>query len=304
MLAPAKAKPASRVLALLILAAGSLAAQDSPSVSVPATPPSSQAGIVRLWVTALEKGRPVTDLRKDDIGLFIGNAPQTISSLSSNPPEARSVWVLVDNSASRRHELPGVEAEFGEKFFGQALRPGDQGYVAAFNDRFFLIAGPTGSPADLERALLRVSSVTPVGGTALFDAMYTPCSHKDPAAGRHILVVVSDGGEDSSHHPWRDVLTRLEDSKCVSYFVLIGSRQGGFDSRGGELANVARTGGMLFKVSDKVSMGQAFDLIGEIVNTQYALDFQPTTARSDDNKHRIRIKCLRSGVKIVAPEAY
>jgi len=59
---------------------------------------------------------------------------------------------------------------------------------------------------------------------------------------------------------------------------------------------------MFFEVSRRPDVGSAFDSIAEILRAQYAVDFQ--LIAPSRKKQRIKIKCTRPGVKIVAPEDY
>lgn len=79
---------------------------------------------VRLWITALADGSPVTDLRKDEIDLSIGKHAQTISAFTFNPPFPLSVGFLIDASGSRRVGWPPPEIGLAPAFLGQVLRSG------------------------------------------------------------------------------------------------------------------------------------------------------------------------------------
>jgi hypothetical protein len=51
-------------------------------------------------------------------------------------------------------------------------------------------------------------------------------------------------------------------------------------------------------------MEEGFNLIAEILQTQYALEFRPVGVSPGGEGNRIKIKCSRPGVEVTAPEEY
>lgn len=63
-------------------------------------------------------------------------------------------------------------------------------------------------------------------------------------------------------------------------------------------------GGWFFQTSKGHPMEEGFNLIAEILQTQYALEFQPAGVSPGREGNRIKIKCSRPGVEVTAPEDY
>lgn len=291
-------------------------ANAAPAAQGAVSPP---AGMARLWITAMEKGRPASDLKKEDLRLFIGKQEQTISSLTFNPPAPLGVVLLVDTSGSRRSGWPGPELSLASGFFRQILRPGDQAYVADFGVTGYtdyVDAGPTDQPVALDDGLRKLAALRPYGGTALYDAIEGAC--KLPQGGRIVhraLVIVTDGDDNASNHRLDQALDAARRTNTALYFlgrpvastaapsrlaVMTATRHFGKQMRKAAEA----TGGLLFEVKDKADVQGAFNSIAEILHAQYALEFQPTAPRSGKKNRRVKIKCTRRGVKVVAPEEY
>ena len=296
-----------RCLFAVALAAGLSAAKPSAR-----EPFQEQARTARIWITALAKGEPVTDLIKEDLDLSIGKQQRTIARLTLNPPEPLSLKLVCDISGSRTHELPGIEDSVGPRLFKLLLRPGDRGSVIAFNDRVYHSVGPTDRQDLLSLALYHLAAAQPRGGTALYDALYAALRPDSVGAGSHQgLVVVTDGDDNASHYS----LDAVRDALLASgYFVEPVRREPGDEGSfrvsirkhtGAErLEKVARgTGGAYFEALDEAGARHAFDSIAALLRAQYALDFQPTVALRK-KASEIRIRCRRKGVKMLAPEQY
>ncbi len=269
-------------------------------------------GTVRVWITALERNHPVNDLKKEDLELSIGKQGQPISSLVFNPPVPFYVGLLIDASGSRRAGWPGPELNLASNFFRQVLRQDDLAFVVDFNDTAHLDIDPTGDQAALKHGLERVAALRPYSGTALYDAIEASCGlPKDGEKLHGALVVVTDGWDNASRYGLEQAVDAARRTGTALYFIrtvvdlaqqqLLVNQE--IRDAVGRMRYAARaTGGMFFKVSKTPDMGQAFDSLAEILHARYAIDFQPTV--SSEKKRRIKLKCMRPGVRIVAPEDY
>lgn len=98
---------------------------------------------------------------------------------------------MLDTSASvageRLAELQSAALEFV-----RGLRPDDRAGLLVFDERAKL-AVPPGS--DKAAVLGAISAARAGGGTALHDAAFFPLALADPAEGRPVIVVFSDGAD-------------------------------------------------------------------------------------------------------------
>lgn len=290
---------------LSLWAAHALAVGRVPSPSAQESA-SAASGLSRLWVTALKDDQPVKDLKADELQLFLGKDEQSIQQIEFNPREPLNLGLLVDISASRSHSLPGVDTDLAPGFFRQLLiKPGDQFFGVMFNDKAFLLVGLTDAEQELNKALERAHSVAPRGGTALYDAVFSACDQKSPAVSKHrVLVVVTDGQDNASHHTAKQALELVRQTGTIVYVIVPKSDRSGAGAGSwprqvlNQLVDV--NGGKLYDVGKRTEMARAFTSIAEVLRSQYVLDFRLASVPGG-NAQRIKIKCSRRGVKIIAP---
>jgi VWFA-related protein len=291
-------------LALCLLAhCGWVKAQTSPS-PVSAT---------RLWITALEKGHPVKDLRKEELQLWIGQQPIEISSLSPSPPEHQLLGLLIDKSGSERSPS-AFPTRLLSCFLRQTLGPGDPAFIVGFSGVPYLDAAPTDDLGKLNLALERVASLRTYGSTALYDAIEASCNPAEGSDGfHHVLVVITDGLDNASRHRLDQVEEVLRRTGVRLHFVdtvslddlLTGAARFPAREAGYKLREVARaTGGTLSVGARSTQLEPALGALSQILHAQYALDFQSAGTTPGTKPLRVKVKCSRQGVQITAPRDY
>ncbi len=278
------------LLVLLRAAAGGFAGPDCPEETATQT----------IWITAIETGHAVTDLKKEDLQFSIGKNEQAISALTFNPPRPLRLGFIVDMSGSRRAQWPGPEISLAGGFFRAVMQSGDQAFILYFNEAVFVDADVTSNLGDLDRGLAHLASLTPRGGTAIYDAIVVACEKREASGPAHrALVVVTDGEDNSSMHTRDEAISivRKADTQLNTVGIFVRPSRGESILR--QMAQ--ETGGFYFGTANKSEMESALNSIAEALRAQYSLEFQPTAGKKRD---RIKIKCTRPGVKIVAREDY
>jgi len=265
---------AAAILAALFLDSGlvTLAAQEQGTA-----PAASETA--RLWITALDKEGPVTDLKKEEIHLSIGKQEQTISTLTFNPPVSLSLGLVIDMSGSRREGWPPPEVGLAPAFLAQVLRPGDSGFVVSFNRVGYIDAQPTDDQSALARALRKIAGRRPESGTALYDTVEAACRLPNSPNAHRSLVVLTDGDDNSSMHTREQALDVARRTGTNLYFIGHGAETGQLGRPGSnrgprvmkEMANA--TGGVYFAASRQRDAELAFDSLAHILRAHYALDF-------------------------------
>ena len=263
-------------------------------------------------MTAMEKNRPVTDLKKEDLELWIGEKEQTISYLSFNPQVPLVIGLEVDASGSEKSKWPGPILGLAPGFFQRVMRTGDEAFLVDFGDDAHLEVRPTSDPTVIDQGLNNMSTIRPHGGTALYDAIEASSKLFGGFYGsRHVLIVVTDGRDNMSKHTRGDAEETARASATTVYF-LANTSEGGtrglfngapYDHGIAVTTDIARsTGGQVFSGLGEPEVAKALGKIAVAVQSQYALEFQPTSSELEGSK--VRVKCLRRGVKIVAPDKF
>jgi Ca-activated chloride channel family protein len=263
-----------------------------------ATAPEAQTPTIRLDVNLVQVHATVTDssghtvsgLSQQAFQLFVDDVQQAITQFHGEDAPV-SAGIVIDNSASMESKRSEVIA--AALAFARASNPQDQMFVVHFNDQVRLGLPPdkqfTSDVSELETA---ISSFSLGGSTALYDALAQAQSQFRWAAfPRRVLLSITDGGDNSSHVPLKDVLNGAIAGGTVMYCI------GLFDETDrdrsprvlSQLAEV--TGGEAFFPPDVTDATNIAVEIARAIRRQYTLGF----AGAEDGKyHRIKVTAYDS----------
>ena len=171
-----------------------LAAAQSPSPSPGAgarTPPTFAAGVeaVRLDVFVSRDGRPLAGLAAGDFEVLDNGVPQRAELESAGGP-VHAILLLDTSGSVAGPRLLHLRA--AAHAFLDGLGPDDQASLLTFSHEVRLAGAPSRERAPLHRAL---DEARAGGGTALHDALFAALQLGDPARGRGVVLVFSDGDD-------------------------------------------------------------------------------------------------------------
>ena len=265
--------------------------------------------LVRLLVTVKDAaGGLVGSLNKQDFTVLDDGAPQTISVFERRTEQPLSVAVMVDTSGSTAKDLR-YELDSVSRFLHALLREGNPEDAAAlysFNWQVTLQTAFTRRIDKLEERLRRLHSE---GGTSLYDALFLASRSTEGREGRHVLIVVTDGGDTTSDIDFNGALEAAQLAETIIYPILVipitndaGRNTGGEHA----LATIAqRTGGRVFAPSLGPSLDAAFDEILRELRTQYYLGFYPQNIPATKNRfHTITVKTSRPDFRVFTRSGY
>ena len=285
---------------LSALAAAQFRPQSSASGSAPRNETSQvptfsvRVNLVRLLVSVRDQsGAPLTNLNKTDFRIFDTGVPQDISVFERNTSLPLSVAIMIDTSGSTQIELHN-EVESVARFIPTLLNagnPDDTFALFSFNWR-------TNMEVDFSRNQHRAEHVLHAlkgeGGTSLYDSIYLVSDSLAEREGRHVMVVVTDGGDTTSYKRYGDALKAAQRADVVMYPVVVvpiandvGRNTGGEHA----LTTLAEsTGGRIFYAEGFDQLDQSFADILRALRTQYLIGFYPRNVREEPNLfHPVRI---------------
>jgi Ca-activated chloride channel family protein len=180
---------------------------------------SATAELVLLDVGVKDSaGEHVSNLSRDDFRVYEDGKLQKISQFA-NEDVPVTVGLVIDTSASMRPKYREVFA--AAVSFIEAGNRHDQMFVVNFGDR--AASGlPDGVPftSDLDQLRLALSPGVPVGRTALYDAILFSLHHLEKGTQeRKALMLVSDGGDNSSTHGHAEVMPTVRESRATIYTI-------------------------------------------------------------------------------------
>ena len=265
--------------------------------------------LVRLLVTVKDSaGRLISSLNKDDFTVFDNGVRQDISAFERRTEQPLSIAVLVDTSASTGIELK-YELDSVLRFLRAVLREGnteDAVALYSFNWQVTLHSSYTRRIARLEGAVKQLKSE---GGTSLYDAIYLASRDLELRDGRHVIVVVTDGGDTTSSKSFHDALQAAQQADTVLYpVVVIPITNEAGRNVGGEHALTtfaAGTGGRIFLPAPGAELDTAFDNILRELRTQYLVGFYPRNVPATKNRfHSLTVNLAAPGLRAITRNGY
>jgi Ca-activated chloride channel family protein len=281
----------TRVAASVVLALAAFAQQPAFRVDV---------NLVRVLATVTgPDGNLVGSLPKERFRLLDSGVPQEIAVFERSTAVPLSVAVLIDASGSTAKELP-AEIAAVRRFLRTLLRegnPSDAVALYAFNWEVAELAPFTRDVSRLERVLKRVKAEA---GTSLYDALLFAAEDLEGRDGRKVIVVVTDGGDTTSSHSFRDALRAAHLAEAVVYpIVIVPVQTDAGRNVGGENALAllaAGTGGRAFQASLGPALDDAFATVLSGLRTQYFLGYYPRGLPPSSGPFReIRLEVLEDG---------
>lgn len=265
--------------------------------------------LVRLLVNVKDsQGGLVGSLDAKDFSVWDCDVPQSISVFERQTELPLSIAVLIDTSGSTGKDLR-YETTSVEKFFKALIgegNPKDAAALYSFNYDITLLQNFTRRSSRLTDNL---RTLKPSGGTSLYDAISLSSrelSHRD---GRHVIVIVTDGGDTTSHTKYPEALQAAHLADAVIYPILVvpipndaGRNTGGEHA----LYTIASgTGGRVFEPSVGAQLDQAFTDILRDLRTQYLLGYYPRNLPADAPRfHLVRVELSRQDLRPTTRTGY
>lgn len=270
---------------------------------------SVKVNLVRLLVSVRDRyGALRPNLDKQDFQILDNGVSQEIAVFERNTSLPLSVAILVDTSGSTQIDLH-YEVDSVMKFIPALVgagNPEDTFALFSFNYRTNLEADFSRNPRRAEHAL---HSLHGEGGTSLYDAIYLASDVLAGREGRHVMVVVTDGGDTTSYKRYDEALAAAQRADVVLYpVVVVPIESDAGRNLGGEhaLATLAAsTGGRIFNPDSFELLDQAFSEILQELRTQYLLGFYPHGAIEQPRLfHSVKVKLRDPSLRVTARTGY
>ncbi len=235
--------------------------------------------LVRMLVSVKDAaGQLIGSLNKGDFTVFDNGVQQNIAVFDRQTEQPLSVAMLVDSSASTgielHYELDSV-SRFLRVLLGEG-NPDDTVALYSFNWQVTLLSGYTRRFARVDQMLKQMKSE---GGTSMYDALFLASRELQYRNGRHVMVLVTDGGDTTSSKDFHQALEAAQLADAILYPVLVvpitndAGRNVGGENALTTLA--AGTGGRVFTPNLGAQLDKAFDDILHELRTQYLIGFYP-----------------------------
>ena len=187
----------------------------------------SPDSLVLNVTVANEKGGLSRGLNLENFSISVDKQPQKILSLSDNEVPA-SIGILIDDSGSQYVAPPDGQSLRDQlkpalERFLKASDPANEYFVMMFNNKVRLTQDWT---SDTQAVLATLDSLTFKKYTSVWDAMTLALEKvKTGRNAKHILLVISDGDDNSSKSGFKKVRDQLKASDVALYSVGVNLRE-------------------------------------------------------------------------------
>ncbi len=284
------------------------AQQTPPANPAPATEPAHKeytipvdVNLVVLHATVLDKDqRTVDDLKQANFKVYEDGVPQNIS-VFSHADIPVTMGIVIDDSGSMKTKRQAVNA--AALTFVKTSNPQDQVFVVNFNDSPYLDT-PGDFAANIEELKAALDKIDSRGGTALYDAVMASLDHlKRGNRDRKVVLVVTDGEDNSSRYSFEELLRYAQKSNATIYTIgLLGDEEpdGLFKlhGRGPKLAAKilqrlgAATGGLPYFPKSLEEVESICSEIARDIRNQYTLAYYPLNKKKDGTFRSVRVEAL------------
>jgi VWFA-related protein len=226
-----------------------------------------------------ETGKPVPNLPKEAFRVRQDGDPQEISAFENAGELPLTLALAIDSSASMFVKLPNVTRAVAS-LLDTGLTNRDRAMLIDFDTTPRLIRPVT---RDLGAVAASLATLTPDGGTALWEAVSYSLTQLRGISGRKALVVYSDGINEEGRVSFPEALRAARESRVPIYLIVANPRA----ERGEDGGFLTEPSGVKFKKLAEAGGGQVYfirpdqdltDVYGQILSelrSQYTLAFYP-----------------------------
>jgi Ca-activated chloride channel homolog len=270
----------------------------------------SSADEVAVFFAATDHGKSVSDLTLKDIGIQDNHKlPAGIIGLRNESKLPLRLGLIIDTSASVEGRFK-FEQEAAANFLQKVVTgPDDLAFVIGFANSVLLVQDFTGDQKLMSRGL---AQLVPSGGTALWDAVAFAAgklaSRPEAQPVARVLVVISDGEDNSSSATLKQAITRAQHGEVAIYTVSTREATAGSivqnlaeDAFVGDHALITLadlTGGTAFTPGSVHSLNGSLGALQQVIRSRYLVSYKPALFKRDGQYRAIDITAEKDGHKL------
>jgi Ca-activated chloride channel family protein len=260
---------------------------------------------VAVFFAATDHGKSVTNLTGKDVELYDNSKlPAAITGFRSEAELPLRLGLVIDTSASIADRFK-FEQEAASSFMQNVVTgQNDLAFVVGFANSILLVQDFTGDQKLISHA---VGQLVPSGGTALWDAVTYAAeklaSRPETQPVARVLVVISDGEDNSSNVALKQAIARAQRGEVAVYTVSTHEAidAPNEDSMVGEraLSTLAElTGGASFAPGSVHHLNGSLAALQQVIRSRYLISYKPALFKRDGQYRAIDIKVEKDGHKL------
>jgi VWFA-related protein len=257
---------------------------------------------IGVFFAATDAGRAVNDLRASEVQIRDdGKAPAAVLGFRNESELPLRLGLVIDSSASITDRFAFERNAAAGFLKSVATQKDDLVFAVGFANSVLLVQDFT---SDGNKIAAGLDKLAPAGGTALWDAVTFGTDklarRPEERPGARILVVISDGEDNSSSANLKEAIENAQREEVVVYAV--STREDGEDafSNLGDRALRAlalQTGGAFFPGS-LGHLNRSLNELQQVIRSRYLVSYKPAEFTLDGRYRSIEIAAQKSGHKL------
>lgn len=240
--------------------------------------------VVLPVVVTDRRGNYISNLKKGDFVITEDGVPQDVSYFSTSGQSTFHLVLLIDISSSMKDKISDVK-EIAKMFLRQLLRKDDEAIIVFFNHDVFEDSDFTNNIDDLDNSL---SIAFPYGATALYDAVAYSVRLLKSIIGQNIIILFSDGEDNSSAIDPYTLMKIVERSNSVIYSI--GRHMDDYNQYQDLLKKIANSsGGMPFFFQEVEDIQKLYRKIRQDIQAKYILQFAPKNSKKRNRFRKVSV---------------
>jgi Ca-activated chloride channel family protein len=273
---------------------------------------------VALFFAATDHGRAVSDLTRQDVGIRDDHQPPaSVVDFRNESELPLRLGLVIDTSesiVSRFSFEQGAAAGFLQKVL---INKDDLAFVVGFSNSVLMVQDFTSDQGQISHA---IGELAPAGGTSLWDAVAFAssklASRVDPDPVAKILVVISDGNDNSSKTTLKQAIQAAVRGEVIVYTVST-AESSDADYRYTDDYNVSvgnralkaladQTGGSEFAPGSVMALKRGLAELQQVIRSRYMIAYKPARFEPDGHYRAVDVDVQKSGhrLRVYARKGY
>ncbi len=232
-----------------------------------------------------KRGNYISGLKKEDFIISEDGTNQDISYFTSSGKSTFHLAMLVDISSSMKDNIVEVK-QVAKNFLKQLIGKDDKAIILFFNHDVFEDSEFTSDINELDNSL---SVAFPFGATALYDAIAYSVKLLKTMIGQNIIILFSDGEDNSSTIDPYTLMKIVERSNSVIYSI--GKEMSTRTQYQDLLEKISTSsGGMSFFIDNVSQLEKLYAKIRTDIQAKYVLQFAPKNSTKQNRFRQITVK--------------
>jgi VWFA-related protein len=247
--------------------------------------------VVPLVVTD-RRGNYIPGLKKEDFTILEDGQEQNVSYFSTSGKSRFHLALLIDISSSMKDKIAEVK-QVARTFLKQLMRKEDKAIILFFNHDVFEDSEFTNDISELDSSL---SVAMPFGATALYDAVAYTAKMFKSIIGQNIIILFSDGEDNSSTIDPYTLMKIVERSNSMIYSI--GRGMDVYTQYQDLLKKISTSsGGMTFFFDDVKDLEKLYNKIRNDIRAKYVLQFAPKNSTKQNRFRKIKVVLSKKGIE-------